>query len=166
MKKRLLFSGFLACLSLSGQAQQAPAAYLDPSKPVSVRVRDLISRLTLEEKADQMMYNSKAIERLNIPAYNWWNEALHGVGRAGAATVFPQAIGLGASFDDDLALRVSTAISDEARAMYNAAVAKATASSTAALLFGPPTSTSSATLGGEGGRKPTVRTQPLRGASG
>ncbi|RPD48337.1 glycoside hydrolase family 3 protein [Hymenobacter sediminis] len=138
MKKRLLFSGFLACLSLSGHAQQVPAAYLDPSKPVSVRVRDLISRLTLEEKADQMMYNSKAIERLNIPAYNWWNEALHGVGRAGAATVFPQAIGLGATFDDDLALRVSTAISDEARAMYNAAVAKGYRQQYSGLTFWTP----------------------------
>ncbi|GAB2780011.1 beta-glucosidase [Hymenobacter luteus] len=139
MKKHLLLSGLLACLSLpSVQAQQAPAAYLDPTKPVNVRVRDLISRLTLEEKADQMMYNSKAIERLNIPAYNWWNEALHGVGRAGAATVFPQAIGLGATFDDDLALRVSTAISDEARAMYNAAVAKGYRQQYSGLTFWTP----------------------------
>ncbi|UPL51024.1 glycoside hydrolase family 3 N-terminal domain-containing protein [Hymenobacter sublimis] len=139
MKKHLIFSGLLACLSLpQAQAQQAPVAYLDPSKPVNVRVRDLISRLTLEEKADQMMYNSKAIERLNIPAYNWWNEALHGVGRAGAATVFPQAIGLGATFDDDLALRVSTAISDEARAMYNAAVAKGYRQQYSGLTFWTP----------------------------
>ncbi|WP_139923173.1 glycoside hydrolase family 3 N-terminal domain-containing protein [Hymenobacter sp. DG01] len=139
MKKHLLLSGVLACLSLpTVQAQQAPAAYLDPSKPVNVRVRDLISRLTLEEKADQMMYNSKAIERLNIPAYNWWNEALHGVGRAGAATVFPQAIGLGATFDDDLALRVSTAISDEARAMYNASVAKGYRQQYSGLTFWTP----------------------------
>jgi beta-glucosidase len=71
-----------------------------------------------------MMHASPAIERLKIPAYNWWNEALHGVGRGGVATVFPQAIGMGATFDEDLLYRVSSAISDEARAMYNAAVAK------------------------------------------
>lgn len=97
--------------------------YLDPSKTTEVRVKDLVSKLTLEEKINQLLYNSPAIPRLSIPAYNWWNEALHGVGRSGVATVFPQAIGLGASFDDDLAFRVSNAISDEARAMYNAAIA-------------------------------------------
>src|SRR5690606_29385918 len=71
-----------------------------------------------------MMDRSRAIERLNIPEYNWWNESLHGVGRSGVATIFPQAIGLGATFDDELIQRISTAISDEARAIFNAAVAK------------------------------------------
>ncbi|UOR06558.1 glycoside hydrolase family 3 C-terminal domain-containing protein [Hymenobacter aerilatus] len=137
--KRLLTGLLLAGLSLSAQAQQAATAlYLDPKQPLNTRVNDLISKLTLEEKADQMMYNSKAIERLNIPAYNWWNEALHGVGRAGAATVFPQAIGLGATFDEDLALRVSTAISDEARAMYNVAVAKGYRQQYSGLTFWTP----------------------------
>src|SRR5690606_4184178 len=98
--------------------------FLDTSLSTEERVQDLISRLTLEEKADQMMHNTSAIERLGIPPYSWWNEALHGVGRSGIATVFPQAIGLGATFDEELALRVSTAISDEARAMHNAAAAK------------------------------------------
>lgn len=98
--------------------------FLNTSLSTDERVQDLISRLTLEEKAGQMMHNTSAIERLGIPPYSWWNEALHGVGRSGIATVFPQAIGLGATFDEELALRVSTAISDEARAMYNAAVAK------------------------------------------
>jgi beta-glucosidase len=88
------------------------------------RIKDLISRLTLEEKALQMTHNTPAIDRLGIPPYSWWNEALHGVGRSGVATVFPQAIGLGATFDSDLAFRVSSAVSDEARAMYNAAKAK------------------------------------------
>jgi len=95
--------------------------YTDPSKPLDTRVKDLVSRLTLDEKVHQMMNAAPAIPRLNIPAYNWWNEALHGVARSGVATVFPQAIGLAATFDDDLALQESTAISDEARAMYNAA---------------------------------------------
>jgi beta-glucosidase len=82
--------------------------------------RLLISQMTLEEKVSQMLHNSAAIERLNIPAYNWWCEALHGVARAGTATVFPQAIGLAATFDDELLYETATAISDEGRAKYNA----------------------------------------------
>ncbi|RIV46416.1 glycoside hydrolase family 3 protein [Flagellimonas pelagia] len=98
--------------------------FYDTSLSMDERVEDLISRLTLEEKADQMMHSTSGIERLGIPPYGWWNEALHGVGRSGTATVFPQAIGLGATFDSDLAFRVSSAISDEARAMHNAAKEK------------------------------------------
>jgi beta-glucosidase len=101
----------------------AQSIYLDPSKPIDERVKDLVSKLTLDEKVHQMMNSSPAIPRLNIPAYDWWNEALHGVARSGVATVFPQAIGLAATFDDKLALQESTVISDEARAMYNAAQA-------------------------------------------
>ena len=125
MKKIYCFS-FIFILYLAkgiAYAQQQPA-YLDISIPLEERVESLISLLTLEEKVGQMMYNSPAIPRLDIPAYNWWNEALHGVGRAGVATVFPQAIGLGATFDEDLAKRVATAISDEARAMNNASIDK------------------------------------------
>lgn len=98
--------------------------FYNPSLPIDERIDDLVSRLTLEEKALQMTHNTPAVERLGIPAYSWWNEALHGVGRSGVATVFPQAIGLGATFDTDLAERVASAISDEARAMHNAAKAK------------------------------------------
>ena len=94
--------------------------FYDTSLSVDERVADLISRLSLEEKAAQMMNSTPAIERLGIPPYDYWNEALHGVGRASAATVFPQAIGIGATFDADLAYRISNAISDEARALYNA----------------------------------------------
>jgi len=96
--------------------------YRNPSAPIDARVADLISRMTSEEKVSQMLYNSPAIERLNVPEYNWWNECLHGVARAGRATIFPQAIGLAATFDEDLIYRVSTAISDEARAMHHAAI--------------------------------------------
>lgn len=103
---------------------QQPALYLDPAQPLEARVKDLIGRLTLDEKVHQMMHSSPAIPRLNMPAYNWWSESLHGVARSGAATIFPQAIGLGATFDERLILEISTAISDEARAMYNAANAK------------------------------------------
>jgi len=96
--------------------------FMNPKLPIDDRVKDLISRMTLAEKVSQMSYDSLAIERLGVPAYNWWNECLHGVARAGGATVFPQAIGMAATFDEDLIFQVSTAISDEARAMYQAAV--------------------------------------------
>ncbi|MBN2201688.1 glycoside hydrolase family 3 C-terminal domain-containing protein [bacterium] len=87
--------------------------------PVGERVEDLVSRMTLEEKVSQMQDWSHAVPRLGIPEYGWWNECLHGVARAGIATVFPQAIGLAASFDTDLMLQVATAISDEARAKHH-----------------------------------------------
>lgn len=83
------------------------------------RAKALVSQMTLAEKLAQMVYDAPAIERLGVPAYNWWNECLHGVARAGTATVFPQAIGMAASFDEELLHTVATAISDEARAKYN-----------------------------------------------
>lgn len=83
------------------------------------RARELVSKMTLAEKMAQMKYDAPAIERLGVPEYNWWNECLHGVARAGCATVFPQAIGMAASFNEDLMFEVATAISDEARAKYN-----------------------------------------------
>jgi beta-glucosidase len=104
------------------QARPAPP-YLDPSVPVEKRVDDLLGRMTLEEKISQMLDVAPAIERLNVPAYNWWNEGLHGVARAGYATVFPQAIGLGATWDEDLVHRVADVISTEARAKYHDAIA-------------------------------------------
>jgi beta-glucosidase len=96
--------------------------YLDPNLPVEQRVNDLVSRMTLEEKISQMQDVAPAVPRLGIPAYNWWNEALHGVARAGYATVFPQAIGLAATWDTDLIHRVADIISTEARAKYNDAL--------------------------------------------
>ena len=83
------------------------------------RAKELVSKMTLAEKMSQMKYEAPAIERLGIPAYNWWNECLHGVARSGTATVFPQAIGMAASFNTELMHEVATAISDEARAKYN-----------------------------------------------
>ncbi len=82
----------------------------------------LVSRMTLEEKAGQLRYDAPAIPRLGIPAYNWWNEALHGVARSGQATIFPQAIGMGATFDTELVERMADTVSTEARAKYNASV--------------------------------------------
>ena len=80
----------------------------------------LVARMTLEEKASQMRYNAPAIKRLGIPAYNWWNESLHGVARAGQATIFPQAIALGAAFDPELMGEIADAVAMEGRAKYNA----------------------------------------------
>ncbi len=111
----------LVLVALFANGQETPV-YFNPEYSIDDRVESLIQQMTLEEKVSQMVYNSPAIARLNIPAYNWWNESLHGVARSGRATVFPQAIGLGATFDPDLLLRISTAISDEARAMYNAQI--------------------------------------------
>lgn len=92
--------------------------FQDPSKPLDTRIDDLISRLEPIEKMGQLHYQSPAIERLGIPAYNWWNECLHGVARNGKATVFPQAIGLAASFDPDMVKSVFRTIALEARAKY------------------------------------------------
>jgi beta-glucosidase len=111
----------IARLSLLIGAAFVPLAaqiYQDPSQPMEKRVDDLLSRMTLEEKASQLLSESPAIDRLGVPAYDWWNECLHGVARAGRATVFPEPIGLAATWDTDLLYRVATAISDEARAKH------------------------------------------------
>ena len=76
------------------------------------KARALVAQMTLPEKVSQMLHRSHEIKRLGIPAYNWWNEALHGVAREGTATVFPQAVGLAATFDEDLLKEVATVISD------------------------------------------------------
>lgn len=139
-----IFFRFLKCVSLSlfslfmisglyffseasnmNYQDQAPKAklaalpFIDPKLSPEVRASDLVSRLSLEEKISQLMNDAPAIERLGIPSYNWWNECLHGVARAGLATVFPQAVGLAATWDTDLMFRVATAISDEARAKHH-----------------------------------------------
>jgi beta-glucosidase len=112
----LLFAG-VVCTSLF--AQQFP--YQDPSKTIDERVADLVSRMTLQEKAYQMMNSAPGIERLGLLPFEWWNEALHGVARTGRATVFPQNIGLAATFDPDLVKQIGEAISDEAWAKFNIA---------------------------------------------
>ncbi|UCG01316.1 MAG: glycoside hydrolase family 3 C-terminal domain-containing protein [Candidatus Heimdallarchaeota archaeon] len=99
-------------------SEQKPI-YLDTTYSTEERVQDLIAHMTLEEKISQMTNTSDAIGRLDIPAYDWWSECLHGVARAGRATVFPQSIGLAATFDRNLVYKVATAISDEARARYH-----------------------------------------------
>ncbi|HET8656325.1 MAG TPA: glycoside hydrolase family 3 C-terminal domain-containing protein [Longimicrobiaceae bacterium] len=105
-------------------AGQAPAAapYLDPALPLAQRVGDLISRMTLDEKVSQLVNDAPAIPRLEVPAYNWWNEAAHGVANAGYATNFPETIGLGATWDTALIHRIGATISTEGRAKYHEAV--------------------------------------------
>jgi beta-glucosidase len=98
---------------------QKKMAYMDETLSFEERAKDLVSRMTLEEKVYQTLHSAPAIERLGVKAYNWWNEALHGVARAGVATVFPQAIGLAATFDEDLLEEVADAISTEGRAKFN-----------------------------------------------
>jgi len=112
----------LAATPTAASTAAPPPPYLDTSLGFEQRAADLVSRMTLEEKAAQMQNGAPAIERLGLPAYDWWNEALHGVARAGGATVFPQAIGMAASFDVPLMDEVSRAISDEARAKYHEAL--------------------------------------------
>jgi len=116
----------LAIMAVSGwaidvhaaDAPGTPPTYQDLQRSFGERAADLVSRMTLDEKAAQMQNDAPAIERLGVPAYDWWNEALHGVARAGGATVFPQAIGMAATFDIPLMDQVSSVISDEARAKH------------------------------------------------
>ena len=98
------------------------ALWRDPSIPFEQRADALIARMSLEEKISQMQNSSPAIDRLGIPAYDWWNECLHGVAWAGIATVFPQAIALAATWNTNLVHRIAEAISDEARAKHHDAI--------------------------------------------
>ena len=106
----------------AGAKPPSDAPYLNPSLPIEKRVDDLISRMTLEEKASQLVNQSRAVPRLGIPEYDWWSEALHGVARAGIATVFPEPVGLAATFDSPLIHEMAVAIGMEARAKHNQAV--------------------------------------------
>jgi beta-glucosidase len=108
--------------SMSVNTTTEKLSYLDTSLSFAERAKDLVSRLTLEEKVGLMNHPAHGIPRLGIPAYNYWSEALHGVARNGRATVFPQAIAMAATWDMDLIHRVATAISDEGRAKYHAAL--------------------------------------------
>lgn len=119
-------SFFFLALLLDGCSPKTEPTYpfLDTTLSIDERVNDLVSRMTIEEKISQMVNDAPAIDRLGVPRYNWWSEGLHGVARAGLATVFPQAIGLGATWDEQLLYKVSTAIADEARAKHHKFVSK------------------------------------------
>lgn len=125
--KRILFVSLLSALFMGGliaQDKQSKILYNNPDLTIKIRVDDLVSRMTLEEKISQMQHTAPAIERLGIPAYNWWNEALHGVARNGVATVFPQAIGMAATWNPELIYQEADIISTEARAKYYEAISK------------------------------------------
>src|SRR5689334_12260069 len=122
MKGILIILGCFVILDL--HAQNNASVFRNSKLPIEARVNDLLHQLTLPEKISLLGYRSKEVERLGIPAYNWWNEALHGVARAGVATVFPQAIGMAATFNDDLLLQAANVISTEARAKYNLSLAQ------------------------------------------
>lgn len=127
----------LLIFSITASAQYK-YPYLNSALPIDKRVDNLIKQLSIEEKTDLLSYNSPGVERLGIPKYNWWNEALHGVARAGRATVFPQAIAMAATFNDSLIYKVASAISDEARAKFNAAVKNNNRSQYLGLTFWSP----------------------------
>src|SRR3954469_18385678 len=116
MKPLRALLSFVACvLSMSAFAADP---YRDPTQPIETRVQDLLARLTLEEKVSLMKNTTPGVPRLGIPKYDWWNESLHGVARAGEATVFPQAIGLAAMWDDALMKQIAHTIGVEARAKF------------------------------------------------
>ena len=113
----------MASTFAASHAQTAkPLPYLEPSLPKEQRAADLVSLMTLEEKISEMSNSSAAVPRLGVPAYDWWNEGLHGVAFAGNATNFPQVIGMAATWDTDLVHSMATTISTEARAKYNQAM--------------------------------------------
>ncbi len=118
----LPFAALLLATAAIAQAPPPTLPYQDPSLPATQRVDDLVHRMTLEEKVSQTINTSVAIPRLGIPAYDWWNEGLHGVARSGYATMFPQAIGMAATWDAPLLGQMGTTISTEARAKNNDAL--------------------------------------------
>lgn len=118
MKNLILLFTIVVGLNIQAFAQYE-FPFQNPDLPTEKRVDDLVSRLTVQEKIDQLLYQAPAIDRLGIPKYNWWNECLHGVARAGYATVFPQSITIAASWDENLVHDVASVISDEARAKHH-----------------------------------------------
>ena len=125
MKKQWIIACLIGIQGVNVQAQQpSKYPYQDTKLTAEQRADDLLQRLTLEEKVALMQNNSPAIPRLGIKPYEWWNEALHGVARAGLATVFPQAIGMAATWDDALFQQVASSIADEGRAIYHDAISK------------------------------------------
>ena len=155
MKRKLQLLTGIGCLCLCFLSCSQPP-YKNPALSPEERANDLVGRLTLEEKAALMQNTSPAIPRLGIKAYDWWNEALHGVGRAGLATVFPQAIGMGASFNNELLYDVFTAISDEARAKNTEFSKEGGLKRYQGLTMWTPTS--SVIRVGDGGKKLTEKT--------
>src|SRR5207237_3458074 len=123
MRMIAVLTGCLALVTCAATAQEvAKPPYMNPSLSPEQRAADLVQRMTLEEKASQLINQARAIPRLKVPAYDYWSEALHGVAGAGIATVFPQAIALGATWDASLLHEVATVTGTEARAKHHEAV--------------------------------------------
>ncbi|PKQ62108.1 glycosyl hydrolase [Labilibaculum filiforme] len=122
----------------NSNAQEVDFTFQDPSMSIEDRVDNLVSQMTLDEKISQLTNSATSLPRFDIPEYDWWNEALHGVARNGKATIFPQGIGLGATFDPELAKRVASAISTEARAKYIISQSMGNRSKYAGLTFWTP----------------------------
>ncbi len=116
-KKWLIFVAFF--IGMNTLNAQQDCSFINPDIPMEERIDCLVDQMTLEEKVDQLLNAAPAVNRLDVPEYNWWNECLHGVARAGRATIFPQAIGMAATWDEDLMHRIGEAVSTEARAKYN-----------------------------------------------
>ena len=150
----------LLCLSLAIStnvvAQLLP--YQNPALSSEERAEDLLQRLTLEEKTRLMRNGSPGIPRLGVPPFDWWSEALHGVGRNGISTVFPSCIGMACSFNDDLIERIFTAVSDEARAKNTLGRQEGKVGKYSCLSFWTPPSTFSVILGGVEDKRVMVKT--------
>ena len=156
MTKKSSILGILLLIVCSAQAERYP--YQNPNLSPKERAQDLCQRLTLEEKVGLMMNHSRAVERLDVPVFQWWSEALHGVGRNGNATVFPIPMAMAATFDTVLVERIFTAVSDEARIKNNHSHRLGTQGEMYKnLSFW--TSTSSATRDGDADKRPTAKTR-------
>ena len=157
-----IWAAFAICMAMfvarAGAQDVSTLPYMNPNLSPEERARDLVSRMTLEEKASQLVNQARAIPRLNVPAYDWWSEALHGVAVNGT-TEFPEPIGLAATFDAPRIHEMATDIGIEGRIKHvQAERAGGTATSWRASISGRPTSTSSAILAGAAARKPTAKT--------
>ena len=137
MKRRTLIVIAALLLSTNLAAQQLP--YQNPKLTAAERAEDLLGRLTLEEKTRLMRNGSPGIPRLGVPPFDWWSEALHGVGRNGISTIFPSCIGMACSFDNDLIERIFSAVSDEARAKNTIARREGKVGKYSCLSFWTPT---------------------------
>ena len=151
----VLFMPVFVLSGLNAQNSVKPA-YLNTSLPAGQRAADLVHRMTVEEKVSQLVNQSRAIPRLNVPDYDWWSEALHGVANNGGITTFPEPVGLAATFDTDVIHRMAIATSVEGRIKY--VQGTATATSFRVSTSGPQTSTSFAIPAGDAARKPMGKT--------
>jgi len=152
----VLFMPVFVLSGLNAQNSVKPA-YLNTSLPAEQRAADLVHRMTVEEKVSQLVNQSRAIPRLNVPDYDWWSEALHGVANNGGITTFPEPVGLAATFDTDVIHRMAIATSVEGRIKY--VQGTATATSLRVSTSGRRTSTSFAIPVGDAARKPTGKTR-------